>query len=108
MRAMSCQEMPPHAVVCHRVPFRQIARSRGLSRLWTSTTANYRLGWEMARKPYYTIAEFAKLLGVSTRTIQRRISSGDIQAVRVTYHTVRIPAEELKRLPPVVPTAVAA
>lgn len=52
-----------------------------------------------AKRRFFTQAEFAELTGVSLRTIQRRVRTGDIRAVRVSYHTVRIPAAELKRLP---------
>lgn len=51
------------------------------------------------KRRFFTQAEFAQLTGVSVRTIQRRVRSGDIRAVRVSYHTVRIPADELERLP---------
>ncbi len=62
----------------------------------------------MARKRrFMTMAEFAREARISVRTVQRRIRSGDIAAVRASYHSVRIPVEELDRFPSAaaVPTA---
>ena len=49
-----------------------------------------------AAKLFYTIAEVGDLFGVSTRTIHRRIKSGDIKAIKFGL-VVRIPAKSLKK-----------
>ena len=45
---------------------------------------------------YITIKQAAEMLGVCTKTITRRIDSGEIQAYRLTPRAVRIKMEHLQ------------
>lgn len=49
-------------------------------------------------KKYYTVAEFAELIGVAERTIENWIIAGKIKYWQVeTSRVIRIPASELER-----------
>ncbi len=48
-------------------------------------------------KPPFSTDSVAELLGVSKRTIERRIADGSIRALKLG-RVVRIPASELERL----------
>ena len=48
----------------------------------------------MAEEKFYTIEEAAKLIGVSTRTLERHIKDGKIKSI-IEKHTRLIPEEEL-------------
>lgn len=45
---------------------------------------------------HVTVAEAAKLLGVSTDTVQRRVASGELPAERVTARLYLIPRAALE------------
>ena len=46
----------------------------------------------------WTIAELARAMGLSVRTVRRMITSGKIQIKRPTVRSVRIPHSEVLRL----------
>ena len=48
---------------------------------------------------YYTVAEFAALLGVTPQTVYQWIYAGDIRSVQIKRKSSqRIPASELERV----------
>ena len=52
----------------------------------------------MSLTRFLTIDEAAALLGVSTRTIRRRLKDGSLRKALLGGRAVRIPASELNRL----------
>ena len=48
-------------------------------------------------KYFLSVYETAKLLGVSTHTIYRLISSGELSAIKVSEHRTSISAEEIRK-----------
>lgn len=46
----------------------------------------------------------AKIYAVSTYTLRRRISSGDLPAVKLGYKLIRVRIEDLDKLFPAIPT----
>lgn len=52
------------------------------------------------RSAFLSVDEFAAELGVSTKTIRRRISNGDLYVSQTggKHHVIRIPRGELERL----------
>lgn len=50
-------------------------------------------------KPYYTVAEAAEILGVSTRTIYRNIADGNIPTIKTLTNQTRIPASVFDKDP---------
>ena len=57
----------------------------------------------MSLTRFLTIDEAAALLGVSTRTIRRRVKDGSLRKVLLGGRAVRIPASELDRLSGLLP-----
>jgi excisionase family DNA binding protein len=60
-----------------------------------------RTGLEAARSrpmPDLSVAEFAALKGVTTRTVRKWIAAGYVKAERVGPKLIRIPASELERV----------
>jgi len=51
----------------------------------------------MAEEKFYTVKEASKLLGVSTRTLERYIKDGKIRSI-IEKHTYLIPEEELIKI----------
>lgn len=50
-------------------------------------------------KDYYSVAEFAAVLGVTRQTVYQWIYAGEIQSVQVRRKSaVRIPVTELERI----------
>jgi excisionase family DNA binding protein len=47
--------------------------------------------------PTYSVAQAAKLLGVSARTVHRKVKSGEIRSLEVVGKK-RIPASEVERI----------
>lgn len=47
---------------------------------------------------YVSISEAADRLSVSTKTIRRYIAKGELPAVRIAGHLIRIPADALDAL----------
>lgn len=47
---------------------------------------------------FYTIREFAEVLGVHPQTVRTMISEGRVKALRPSARVIRIPARELDRL----------
>ena len=47
-------------------------------------------------KAFYSIAEFAALLGISERTVRRLIKDGELQVVRLGSKVIRIPASAIQ------------
>lgn len=52
-----------------------------------------------------TIAATAKYLGVSTKTVRRRIADGSLTGYRVGPHLIRLDAAEVEGLLRPIPTA---
>jgi excisionase family DNA binding protein len=48
--------------------------------------------------PDLSVAEFAALKGVTTRTVRKWIAAGYVKAERVGPKLIRIPASELERV----------
>jgi excisionase family DNA binding protein len=46
---------------------------------------------EFQRKPYYSPAEVAEIVGLNTETVLRHIRSGVLPAARLTARTYRVP-----------------
>lgn len=57
----------------------------------------------MDQPAFFTVPEFAEILGVSTKTVRRRLTIGTIQRAPLGGRVVRIPASELSRLAGVSP-----
>lgn len=57
----------------------------------------------MTRNSYLTIDEFAALLGISSRTVRRRLKNRSLRKVALGGRVVRIPASELDRLEGIAP-----
>ncbi len=53
---------------------------------------------DAACERFFTVAEAAVLLGVSQKTIRRRIRSGHIRKAAIGGRAVRIPASEIARI----------
>lgn len=49
----------------------------------------------MENKRFYTINEFAKIMGVKPLTIRRWIASGELKTLKIGK-SIRIPSSELK------------
>ncbi len=54
---------------------------------------------------WLSLREAAKIYAVSTYTLRRRISSGDLPAVKLGYKLIRVRIEDLDKLFPAIPTA---
>lgn len=53
----------------------------------------------MTETKYYTVGEFARLLGVDSQTVYRWIRTGKINALQAhRWSALRIPASELDRM----------
>ena len=52
---------------------------------------------------FLTIAEVAALLGVSTKTVRRRLRDGSLRKAPLGGRAVRIPASELDRMEGITP-----
>jgi excisionase family DNA binding protein len=57
------------------------------------------------RRSYESIAAAADRMGVSTRTLRRRIADGSLRAYRLGPRIIRLDAAEVDRLMVPVPTA---
>ena len=53
---------------------------------------------------WISLREAAKIYAVSTYTLRRRISSGDLPAVKLGYKLIRVRIEDLDKLFPAIPT----
>ena len=53
---------------------------------------------------WVSLREAAKIYAVSTYTLRRRISSGDLPAVKLGYKLIRVRIEDLNKLFPAIPT----
>jgi excisionase family DNA binding protein len=49
-------------------------------------------------RPYYSIAEAARVLNVSRSTVWRWIAAGRLKAIRLGPKTIRITPDDLQRL----------
>ena len=53
---------------------------------------------------WVSLREAAKIYAVSTYTLRRRISSGDLPAVKLGYKLIRVRVSDLDKLFPAIPT----
>ena len=53
---------------------------------------------------WISLREAARIYAVSTYTLRRRISSGDLPAVKLGYKLIRVRIEDLDKLFPAIPT----
>ena len=53
---------------------------------------------------WISLREAAKIYAVSTYTLRRRISSGDLPAVKLGYKLIRVRITDLDKLFPAIPT----
>jgi excisionase family DNA binding protein len=53
---------------------------------------------------WISLREAAKIYAVSTYTLRRRISSGDLPAVKLGYKLIRVRIKDLDKLFPAIPT----
>lgn len=53
---------------------------------------------------WVSLREAAKIYAVSTYTLRRRISSGDLRAVKLGYKLIRVRISDLDRLFPAIST----
>ena len=53
---------------------------------------------------WVSLSEAAKIYAVSTYTLRRRISSGDLPAVKLGYKLIRVRISDLDRLFPAIST----
>jgi excisionase family DNA binding protein len=53
---------------------------------------------------WISLREAAKIYAVSTYTLRRRISSGDLPAAKLGYKLIRVRIEDLDKLFPAIPT----
>lgn len=53
---------------------------------------------------WISLREAARIYAVSTSTLRRRISSGDLPAVKLGYKLIRVRVEDLDKLFPAIPT----
>ena len=53
---------------------------------------------------WISLREAARIYAVSTYTLRRRISSGDLPAVKLGYKLIHVRIEDLDKLFPAIPT----
>lgn len=53
---------------------------------------------------WISLREAAKIYAVSTYTLRRRISSGELPAVKLGYKLIRVRIDDLDKLFPAIPT----
>lgn len=59
---------------------------------------------ERVEPEWVSLREAARIYAVSTYTLRRRISSGDLPAVKLGYKLIRVRIEDLDKLFPAIPT----
>jgi excisionase family DNA binding protein len=52
----------------------------------------------IATRRLVSIADTAEILGVSAKTVRRRIASGELDAVRLGRRTIRVKTESIDRM----------
>ena len=62
---------------------------------------------EALNKHHLTLKQAAEWYGVSERTLRRRVSEGQLAAVRVGPRSIRVKAEDVEALGVPIPTAAA-
>ena len=53
---------------------------------------------------WVSLREAAKIYAISTYTLRRRIASGDLPAVKLSYKLIRVRISDLDKLFPAIPT----
>ena len=82
------------SVACRNTQNTRIKRQRKEARRARAEVKEARATLE--GKAHLSITEAAKFLGVSRPTLYARINAGELQPVKVSSRTVRIPMEQLK------------